>query len=264
MFDAASQLIHRGDGTFTTSATEPWYQGRGVYGGLVAAWLARAITAVAGTPDRPLRALTVQCVAPVRAGDVIVTARVVRSGAAVTFVAAELHTADGIGATALATLGRVRGGDAVRADTVPCPVVSPFASIPPHPPMPGVPAFSHHVDYRWVLGALPYQGVEHGEVGGWCRFRGPVTPDEGMFAGLLDVWAPAVLPMLAGFRPAATVELTYHFLTPLPLLGAGPEDAYVSHGRCTWAGDGYAETVSGLWTADGRPVAHQRQLVAVL
>lgn len=262
MFQAASQLTPLGDGRFYVHVDDTWAQGRGVYGGMVAALLARALVTLVDAPDRHLRTLTVQFVAPAVPGPMTVEVELIRAGSSATFASARLLCASGVCATALGTFARDRrdGPTALFNDRPDFPA---FDTLPEPPRWPGAPQFSQHVDYRWLVGSI-FSGEAHGEVGGWCRLRGDVAQDVVMFAALLDVWAPPALMLLDGPRPAATVDLTYHFLAPLPLAGAGPNDAYACRAVCTWAKDGYAETVGSLWSADGRLVARQRQLVALL
>jgi acyl-CoA thioesterase len=262
MFQEASQLTALGGGRFAGTVDDTWTQGRGVYGGMVAALLTRALVAMVDAPDRHLRTLTVQFVAPATPGPMTVEVEIVRAGSNATFASARLTCATGVCATALGTFARDRrdGPTALYDDRPDFPA---FDTLPEPPTMLGVPRFSQHVDYRWLLGSI-YSGATHGEVGGWCRMRGDATPDVVMIAALLDVWAPPALMLLDAPRPAATVDLTYHFLAPLPLEGAHARDPYAVRSVCTWAKDGYAETVGSLWSADGRLVARQRQLVAML
>lgn len=262
MFQTACQLTALGEGRFTATIDDSWAQGRGLYGGMVAALLVRALVEVIDAPDRHLRTVTVQFVAPAAPGPITVTVEVIRAGSSATFASARLVTANGVSATALGTFARDRrdGPTALLDDR---PAFAPFDILPPPPWLLGAPAFSTHVDYRWLLGSI-YSGEKEGVVGGWCRMKGDVTPDAAMFSALLDVWAPAALMLLDAPRPAATMDLTYHFLAPLPLQDVGPQEPYAARSICTWAKDGYAEHVGSLWTADGRLVARQRQLVALL
>ena len=59
MFQEASQVTALGDGRFSATVDASWSQGRGVYGGMVAALLTRALVAMVDAPDRHLRTLTV-------------------------------------------------------------------------------------------------------------------------------------------------------------------------------------------------------------
>ena len=80
---------------------------------------------------------------------------------------------------------------------------------------------------------------------------------------LLDAWPPPYLPMLNAPAPAATIDLTYHVLQPLPLADAGPNDAYAMVVKGPFLKDGFGESYGELWTRDGRLVARTRQLCAV-
>lgn len=262
MFDTASRIEATTPGRFVTTAEPSWYQGRGVYGGLQAAWLVRAMEAVVGSPSRRLRTLTVHCCAPVVAGPVEIEAAVDRTGAAVAHVSARLLVGGKPVATALATFAQARREALVRPGPIP-PQLPPPEAVPRAEPSSFFPTFTQHVDYRFALGNPLFSGHSDARLGGWCRFAGPTTPDTAALVALADVWPPAPYVALTTPRPAATVDWTLELLDAAP--GGPPGERFWLYECETGAADdGYASTYATLWDDTGRPFARTRQLVALL
>ncbi len=262
-FVEASTFDRVEPGRWRSVMNDAWQQGRGAYGGLVAAIFVRAFEAETADPARWMRTLTVHFCAPVLAGPTQVDVTVERVGKYVTQVSGRMHQNGATVATALATMALDRPGGAPWTTVVAPPMV-PLAESPIAPFVPRMPSFLQFVETRYVGGELPFSGGNVAELGGWCRFREPVTPDTAMFAALLDVWPPAVAVLARGFEAtASSVDLTYHFLQPLPLAGVDPDASYWMQSRSQVQVQGYAEEHGELWTADGRLVARARQWVAI-
>jgi acyl-CoA thioesterase len=254
------QLHSRGRlvGTFAAS----WYQGRTIFGGLVAAVLARAAEDAVADPRRLPRSLTVQFSAPVAHGEATATAQVVRAGKYVTQLRMALEQGGQIVATALGAFGATRSHPLRhRASCV--PEVRPFDQVPPMPEIAAAPTFTQHVDFRFALGNAPFSGATKPEVGGWCRLRHPRPPDIDTLCALLDAWPLPALSMLATPRPGATIDLSYHFLAPLPLVGVEDDAPYLFRCVSPTVGDGYAEQLGELWTREGMLVGRVRQMAAI-
>ena len=67
-------------------------------------------------------------------------------------------------------------------------------------------------------------------------------------------------PSLKAPIPAASVELTYHFLqTDLSIL----HRPFIYKGLVQFAQDGYAEERDFIWDSNGTPIASARQWVAL-
>lgn len=79
-FSLASAVEQIEPGRYRATADPAWFQGPGVYGGLTAAWLLRAMSDVVGDPGRKPRELSGMFCARIRAGEVQLAARVVRAG----------------------------------------------------------------------------------------------------------------------------------------------------------------------------------------
>jgi acyl-CoA thioesterase len=264
-FETASRFEQVEPGLYTGFVDATWYQGRGVYGGLVAAILVRAFENEVGDSSRLLRTLTVHFCAPVVAEvPVDVQVRVERVGRYVTQVTGRMVQGGETVATSTATLGADRPGSASAWLHETVPYMPPLATSAIAPDLPLMPDFTRFVQYRYCVGGVPFSGHSEAEIGGWCRFREPVIADTAMFAALLDVWPPAVSAMANGLTAtASSVDLSYHFLQPLPLSEVSATEEYFMVSRSRAGVPGYAEEQGELWTRDGRLVARTRQWVAI-
>jgi acyl-coenzyme A thioesterase PaaI-like protein len=153
-FVEATRIVPVSPGRFSVQAEAGWRQGAGLWGGIVFAWLTRALEAqvhgaersvrsdgaersVRGDdPERPLRSVTVDLCAPVKPRPAEVVARVVRAGRSASFCAAEVLQGGEVVATASAVFAARRSTDAdldrSRAPAVPPPeAVAPWPHGPP-------------------------------------------------------------------------------------------------------------------------------------
>ncbi len=262
MIDDVLVLTPHGPGRWQAQADASWFQGRGLYGGLPAAWLAEAGAQAVADPARRLRSLTVHLAAPVPDTPVSVLAEVVRAGANVSQVTGRLlDDADRVLATMVATYGLARtGSPAVGAPEA--PALAPPETLPRLPALPGLPTFAReHIDYRYVLGAPPGSSAAP-RLGGWARFAEGATPTTAMLVALSDVWPPAILPALDRMRGCATVDLSLNLHEPFAD-DASPHDAYAYVAEIPQATEGYAEERASLWDRHGRRLLSIRQTVVV-
>lgn len=260
-----------GRAAFEGELTEDWYQGRGVFGGVQAALLLRAMEALIEqqSPGRPPRTLTVRCLAPATAGRARVEAQVDRAGGRVTHLSATLRRAPTEGgadpegdliATATATFALPRES-ALTHPAEPAPPAPPPEEVREVPvDMPLMPRFTRHLSFRFCLGSPPYARAVTPELGGWFDLRAPTPLDFPTLAALLDAWPPAHFASLRSPMTAASVEFSYHFLVSDLLVVERP---FLFLGRSLSVVDGYSEERGWLWDRGGRAVAVARQLVAL-
>jgi acyl-CoA thioesterase len=261
-FDEACTFEAIGDGRYRGVLGEDWYQGRGVFGGLISAIVLRSIERTVDDPARSARTLALFLAAPAIAGECVVRTAIERAGKYVTQASARVECGGELVASAIATYARPRESALVHR-SVPMPAFPPPHRVPAGPDGLLIPKFCQHFEFRQAIGDAPFSGATHAHLGGWCRLREPVRPDAAMIAALLDSWAPAVLSLSPEWSPAATIDLTIQFTTTLPLADTRSEAYYAFEARSTVVEDGYADDQATLWTADGLPVATARQLVAV-
>jgi acyl-CoA thioesterase len=261
-FDELVSPVARGEGRFSVDVPDGWQQGRGAFGGLVLAMLARAAEAAAADPGRALRSLSGQIVGPVQPGAADVAVEVLRAGSGVTAVAARLVQEGAVQAHAVVTLGKSRATFAA-APTMAPPAARPWRELAPIPvSVPLAPTFTRHVEF-WPTGGLPFSGGTGAEVAGWVRFRSPGRRrDAALAVALIDAYWPAFLVTAAAPRPAAT--LTFSLETLSDLDGLDPAAPLFHRGRVLGGRDGYAIEARELWGEDGRLVALNQQIFVVI
>lgn len=256
-FPLASAVLPRGEGRYGVEVGEAWLQGRGAFGGLVAAWLVRACAAEAGAGA--LRAFSCQFCAPARPGLAEVKVRRVRRGTSVDFFAGELARGERVIASATASFGAARAGEdpGVSGATPRAPEVPPPEALAPFVPPPEYPTYLQHLELRFAAGGV---GAGGDLMAAWCRLREPAPFDAALAVALIDALPPACFTRLARPRPAGTVSLSAHLVGALPAAG---EWALVT-ARAGALHEGYADEEDALWTGDGRLVARAQQLVALI
>jgi acyl-CoA thioesterase len=260
-FDADTAVEALGDGRFAAAMSERWWVGRGPNGGYVAAVILRAIQAMAAAERAP-RSLTVHFLKAPRAGAVEVAVEVEREGSRVTFLSARLKQDGETCATALAVLSE-NWTDGGFAEVEMPEAGEPGELSPIDPTVEGRPNMLHNYRLRPALGEEAFSGGP-ARNGAWIRTREPRLLDAPLAATLLDTWFPAPFVRLDHPVPAPTIDYTVHFRSPLPPLGAGPEDAYLIAFRSKIARHGFFEEDGELWSADGTLLAQSRQLALLI
>ena len=240
-----------------------WLQGRAIFGGLLGATLGRAFEVLVDDPRRRPRSMSMQLAGPVVPGPVTVEASVLRTGKSVTHLSGRIVQEDQPAVVALAAFGSDRDHPLVYSEETSPSALSPEEA-EPAPFIPGVmPEFARHVEFRFCLGHPPFSGAAEPAMGGWCRLREPAPPDLVAVAAMLDAWPPPSLAMMRAPAPAATIDLTYHFLSPLPVPGMAADEPFLFTYRSPTIAHGYAEQLGTLWTPRGTLVGRVRQMVAV-
>lgn len=250
-----------GDHRFAITIADGWQQGRGAFGGLVLAILARAGEQVVADPDRTLRTLTAEIVGPTLPGPADIAVEILRAGTGVTTVAARLTQGNEVCAHAVIVFARPRGTyDAPPGLTAPTP--PPWRDLPVAPIAPPLaPTFTQHVEFR-VTGPVPFSGTP-GDVSGWVRFRRPGRARDAAYAiAMADTFWPALLTGETAPRPAAT--LTFAFELVGELAGLDPDAPWYYRAQTLAARDGYAVESRELWGEDGRLIALNQQTFVVI
>ena len=264
-FDEATRLTSLGGGRYRVIGDASWAQGRGIYGGLVAALFARALEREAGASQRLVR-MTTAFTAPFAAGPAEVRVEVVRAGRNVACLRATL-TNDGAAAPAascLATLARPRAPAPVERHALVAPEVPRADDVADGPSELYVPSFASHFELRQCVGSPPFSGGAEARIGGWCRSREGAPFDPALVVALLDAWAPAAVGVATVGCPVVSLEMSVHFLVPLPLASHTPNAWAFFDARCDHAADGVADEHAVLFDASGRALATCHQLIALL
>lgn len=233
-----------------------WMQGRSVFGGLQAAIGVRAMRAVLAADDVPLRTLQVTFVAPIAAGGVRATARVLRAGRSATHVEARIGDA----MVAIGVFGRARASTA-RVVPVRPPVVA-GAPVELRHVAGESPAFLQHFRARWLRGDPPFSGATGTahvvELGLRAGARGATECD---VVALADVVPPLALSHLRA--PANGSTLTWMLELVADRFDHHPLDGWRVDAELVAARDGYTSQSVMLWAPDGSPAAISRQCMLV-
>lgn len=236
-----------------------WMQGRGLFGGVIAATLTRVLEQA--SPDRALRNLALEIPAPVTPGEVSLEVEVMREGSAVTTSAVRLFQEGELRAHAVGVLGRTRMTDCDGVDHTPpspqrwqelevAPVQAPLA-----------PEFTQFFEYR-LTGPFPFSSTEP-IVEGWVRPKAQVTQrDAAYLAACIDAYWPAHLSREQHYRPMATASFNFQ---PRPHFdGLDPEAPFFYRARVLATDGGYSVEFRELWGEDGRLLALNQQTFVII
>lgn len=246
---------------YIADVPESWSQGRATYGGLVGGLLARAAGAQV-PPERALRSVLIDFIAPVAPGHAELEARVLRSGRTLTHVEARLIQGDEVAAVLTGAYGSPRS-TSLNVPGAPAPAAPSSGELPRLPYIEGaMPRFTQHFDYRVTPGQQLFSGAARGQISGYVRHieGGPV--DAAGMLGLMDAWPPAFMPTLHRPAVASTVTWMVDFTQELPLLGTESHAYFRYEAELLAGAAGYASCDAQLWSESGQLVAISRQLVA--
>lgn len=240
-----------------------WQQGRGAFGGLVLATLARALGHALGDPTRPLRSLSAEIPAPVLVGDHRIEVRTLRDGKGLSVLEASIAEGNAVLAHAVGVFGVARAPDL--GDLGPAtPNAPPWIEVPAAPPVPaGVgPSFAQHFEFRVVRG-IPFSEPDASEVVGWARPRDPGPLRDAAYAlALADAYYPALMPRLPGPRPMATVSFNAQIVASFD--GLDPDAPVLHVGRTLAQQGGYAAEHREIYGHDGRLLVLNQQVFCVI
>jgi acyl-CoA thioesterase len=252
-------LEAQGDGCARAHIDPSWAQGRATFGGVVGALGLRALQRVV-PPDRAPRSALVSFVGPIAPGAVDVRTEILRAGGSLTHGQARLVQDGQVMGVVQAAFGATRPTRIV-LPSPPAPIVSGPEDARPFPYLPGItPAFTQHFEHRWTVASLPFTGGTTPHVQGWVRLREPGAMDAATVLALLDSWPPPVWSVFDRPAPGSSVSWQVNWMADVR---SAPRDAWwLYEARTTSAADGYTDFEARLWDAQGRAVAHSRQLFA--
>ena len=239
---------------FAAAIPADWMQGRTSYGGLSSALaLVAAQELVADLP--PMRSATVNFVGPL-AGEVEVTARLLRQGRNATWISAEVTAEGKVGLTAtFVFMGQVESSLHLSEMPPPAGLLTPEEGyqLPTH----AGPGFSSHFDRHF---ALPRQTTPLPEINWWVRLRDHEGLDP-MVALLLcaDALPPGVMPLVRK-GPVSSMTWLVNLLTPAPQSRDG---WWLLRAAGNYAENGCSSQDMSVWNADGEPIAAGMQSVAI-
>jgi acyl-CoA thioesterase len=247
--------------SFELDVPDGYQQGRGAFGGLVLASLARAIGMVVADPTRTLRTLTAELCGPVQPGAAAIEVEALRLGSGTSTLAARLVQKDEVQAHAVAVFGRARSPEP-RYDGTPTPNMPPWQACEPLPHTALSPPFARFFEYR----PTPVSELTSGSkarTSGWVRARDPgQARDAAFIVGIADAFWPALLMALPAPRPMATITFTIDVVGTCE--GLDPEAPLYHQSHTLIARDGFAPELRTLWGEDGRLLAINHQTFVVI
>lgn len=246
----------RADGSVWT-VPDGWQQGRGAFGGLTLAALARAAAAETDVAERPLRSVTAEIPGAVLAGAAGVEVAALRHGRGLSSLAAHVEQRGEIVAHAVASFGKPRAQDADRFDA-PRPAPPAFADVPVVPDAALGPPFTRHFEFRIVRG-VPLSGARDAACEGWVRLRAPGdVPRWAALLALVDAWFPSAAPTLTEWRPVGTISFAAHLFDA----EWSPGEPLFHRSRLIGSQGGYFCEARELWTPRGALLVVNQQTVA--
>ncbi len=275
--ERARTLTKNERGVRTGAIDESWHQGRGAFGGLLAAMALDAMSQDLNDAERIPRSLTVHFCGPAT-GAIALSTSIVRAGSRVAHATARIDNESGVTTYASASFCKDRphtssGAESERYVDASMPRVEDAASTPEMrlAGLPGVPQFFRHIDARFCATppfAWPFSAAKQPNVAAWVRLREAPSPgalvDAPLAALLLDTLPPAVTATFDTPRPLASVDFTIHFFTDFARAAISAADHQLVAIRSRWAADGYTEELRELWSPRGELLAQCQQLIALL
>jgi hypothetical protein len=247
-------------GRYRLTLPEGWKQGRGLFGGLVTAVIARALETQ--VPDRALRSLTAELCGPLMPGEVKVLVDTLREGNAVTTCTVRLEQEGQVQAHGVGVLGKARtkDRDGVFLEAPKRPDWRTMEPLPVEPPI--GPEFGPHFDFR-AERFLPLGGGTERGAEGWLRMKNPGTRrDAAYLAACVDAWWPTTLTIEELPRPMATIAFTFQPFVHFE--GLNPEAPLFFRAKHAASNDGYFVEFRELWGEDGRLLALNQQTFCII
>jgi acyl-CoA thioesterase len=261
-FDDDTALEPIGDARWRGRIGPAWWVQRGPNGGYVAAIILRGMALAVGDAERHPRSLTVHYLEAPVAGSVELEATVERAGRGLSTTSARLRQGGRTVALAIAAFGKVRPSQVAIADAEP-PVLLPEGERPDF----GHPEERVPVALNWdavpAIGGAMGSGARS-DTGGLIRLAERRPLDALGVTAAMDGWVPPIFVSHAEPIGVPTVDLTIHFLRPLPHAGTTGDTHYLCRFWTDTAAGGYLVEDGELWAPDGTLLARSRQLAAAL
>jgi acyl-CoA thioesterase len=253
--DTALELHPEGE---VWNATIPagWGQGRTTFGGLVAAYLARAAEAAC---ERPIRTIDVVFLEPVAAGDAQLRLDSIRVGKHLSHVEVSLHANGKKAAAARLVHSEATTGPLDTRPQTPTPERD-FDAAPEAPYMPELmPEFLQNMQMRFGEGDPPMSGSARAVTGGFVRNLGPATGVAALLTHA-DAWPPPQLALID--RPAFASSVRWHVAFHADVSNADGQQWSWIRSEAVWR-SGPLSTVTGTLVRDGVPVAYAEQTIVM-
>ena len=260
-FDTACALARLGDGRFSGTAPQAYWNMAGPFGGTTAAVLLRA--ALFDQPDgvEPV-ALTVNYCAALGPGPFTVEAGLARSGKSVRHVSVQMQQGGGIVATASVVLALRR--DTWSHQVASMPEVPPPDAVAPMPTDGRLPWLQRY-EFRFVRGEWRPQTQAHATPQSahstlWMADKPRRALDFLSLAALCDVFFVRAFHVRGHMVPAGTVTMTVHFhasAAEIAAQGSSPVLGTVDAHTFT---RNFGDQTAQIWSRQGRLLATTTQM----
>lgn len=244
-----------------------WGQGRSSFGGAQTGLGLAALEAVLprdpSEPPRRCRSMMVSFVGPVAAGEIELSASVLRHGRSATHVSASLTQDGSLRCAIMASFASSRPS-AVEIASAAMPELEGPEGLISLPFIPGVlPEFTRHFEMRWASGGPPGSALPETSFSGWVRFRehvgGPLGP--AWIAALVDAWPAPAFQRLRKPPLASSLSWALEFVD---VDREAASDQFWAFAVDTErASGGWVYTRGRLWSPTGTLVATSSQTVAL-
>ena len=257
--ETALKLEGAGDGQWRGRADPVYEAANGMYGGLTAALLLKAVVSegtVMGTPS----ALTVSFVRPITPGsDILIRTRLLGASRSIQNWTAELSPEGSDDVCALATVVMTTRRETDGFVEPEMPRVPPPEDVTQllNPPK----GFGRQSPVRWALGTLTNGsdlGKSHSAM--WIREISGRRIDAIQLAYLCDNSPPRAFFVPSGMRTSATIIYSVYFVSPADELAEVGDDYTLMDVIGTRAANGTVGSRVNLWSRTGRLLATSEQL----
>jgi acyl-CoA thioesterase len=255
---ASMQAVDKG---WSAVIGEDWSQGRGAFGGIVAALGNEAMRRLVPA-DRQLRGLETVFVGPAFPGTVRMQAEILRVGKAVTIACARMWSADQVAATLTGIYGAPRITEISLAPETDAAVraAQDLQDIV-FPPGRSAPAFVQHFGMRFAAGSRPFAGLKSRRSIAYIRHKDTAALTESHVVALIDCIPSPLMQMMT--KPAVSNSLTWTLQFQRHEYAFAPDAWWRIDTDVDSAGGGYACETSVVLNPAGSPAALSRQLVVV-
>jgi acyl-CoA thioesterase len=257
-FSSILRSMRREGDSWSAVVSDTWLQGRSVFGGLQGALALRAMRPV--VPEGlALRVLQMTFVAPVPAGDVTITARLLRKGKNTAHAEARIIQGGDTAAVALCVFGTTRPS---RVEVEPTRSAAAAAAPLDLQFVPRVtPSFIQNFEVRWISGGLPFTASKVPEAAMEVSMPGEEKATAEHVLAIADVPPPVALSYLDSPAPGSSLTWTLEMLSDSP--EALPPRGFRLDMSLVAAGSGYTSQSVMVWGPAGEPVALSRQSMVI-
>ncbi len=255
-----------GQAIFGAEIASDWRAGRGPHGGYLAALLLRALIAAVADAERAPRSLTIHYARAPEPGPVQIVTTLEREGRSLSTLSARMLQGTETIALVLAAFSLPWGGpeisDVRMPDVEPADPSREGVKLIQH----GGPEFARHLVLQpRMSGSLFAGGEQPMAIRAWIGLAEPRPIDALSLAFFSDALIPA--PYMRLGEPAAvpTIDLTVHFREHLRAgQHSDPLELCLAQTTTELLHDGFFVEDGLIWAADGRLLAHSRQLAIVI